>query len=152
MVKTQASTVIAKPTDHVFDFIAVDFFDNYRRWSPEVLSLELLSSGPVQVGTLGRQVRVDHGRRTEATFKVTAFERDRRIDFQGISDPFFISYQFEGMADRTRLTFIFELSRLEFFMRPFEKLIHAAVHEGAERIVRNIKGLIETEDTRSSRP
>ena len=51
----------------------------------------------------------------------------------------------EPEGDQTRLTFVFELTRLDFFMRPFEKLIRVAVQEGAQRTVRNIKGLLELE-------
>ncbi|GAB0148437.1 MULTISPECIES: SRPBCC family protein [Marichromatium] len=147
MVRTQASTHIARPPDQVFAFVALDFFSNYQRWSPEVVSLEALSPGPIRLGSRGRQVRVDHGRRTEATFEVCVFEQDRRIDFQGLSAPIYISYRFEPSADGTRLTFVFELSRLELFMRPFEKLIRAAIQEGGERVVGNIRGLLEQAPT-----
>jgi len=145
MVRAQASTLIAKPANQVFDFIAVDFFRNYQRWSPEVVSLEPESQGPVRVGTTCRQVRIDQGRRTESTFRVSGFEPAKRVDFEGTSNPFRVSYRLDPIADETRLTFTFELSRLEFFMRPFEKLIRIALQEGAERVVRNIKNLIETE-------
>ncbi len=145
MVRTQASTFIARPAEQVFIFIAVDFFQNYKRWSPEVVSLERKSEGPVRVGTIGRQVRVDQGRRTESTFRVSRFETAKRIDFQGTSNPFRVSYQLDTVSDKTRLTFTFELLRLELFMRPFEKLIRVALQEGAERVVHNIKRLIETE-------
>jgi hypothetical protein len=146
MIRTQASTLITSPSDRVFEFIAVDFFKNYRRWSPEVVSLQPISNGPVKVGTTARQVRIDQGRRTEATFRVSAFEAGKRVEFQGTSDPpFWISYRLESLAGKTVLTFEFELSRLEFYMRPFEKLIRIAVQEGAERVVRNIKGLIEAQ-------
>ncbi len=145
MVRAQASTLIARPAEQVFNFIAVDFLKNYKRWSPEVVSLQPRSEGPVRVGTTCRQVRVDQGRRTESTFRVSVFEPARRVDFQGMSKPFRVSYQLEPVTDKTRLTFTFELSRLELFMRPFEKLIRVALQEGAERVVRNIKGLIESE-------
>jgi hypothetical protein len=145
MIKTRASTLVASPTDRVFEFIAVDFLKNYKRWSPEVVSLTPISTGPVRIGTTMRQVRIDQGRRTETTFKVCAFETGKRVDFKGITDPFYISYRLKDVADKTQLTFDFELSRLEFYMRPFEKLIRITVQEGAERVVRNIKGLIEAE-------
>ena len=145
MVRAQARTLIARPAEQVFNFVAVDFLRNYKRWSPEVVSLEPLSQGPVRVGTTCRQVRIDQGRRTESTFRVSRFEPQKRVDFEGTSNPFRVSYQLTPTAEKTRLTFTFELSRLEFFMRPFEKLIRIAMAEGAERVVRNIKGLVETE-------
>ena len=126
MVRAQASTLIARPAEQVFNFIAVDFLKNYRRWSPEVVSLQPQSDGPVRVGMACRQVRIDQGRRTESTFRVSRFEPGKRIEFQGISNPFRVSYQLDPIAEKTRLTFIFELSRLELYMRPFEKLIRIA--------------------------
>ena len=145
MVKAQASTLITRPAEQVFDFIAVDFVKNYQRWSPEVVSLEPRSQGPVRVGTACRQVRVDQGRRTESTFRVSRLEPGKHVEFEGISNPFRVSYQLDPVTDKTRLTFTFELSRLELFMRPFEKLIRIAMAEGSESVVRNIKRLSETE-------
>ena len=145
MVRGKATTLIAEPAEQVFNFIAVDFFKNYQRWSPEVVSLEPKSQGPLRLGTTCRQVRIDQGRRTESTFRVSRFEPQKRVDFEGTSNPFRVSYQLTPTAEKTRLTFTFELSRLEFFMRPFEKLIRIAMAEGAESVVRNIKRLIETE-------
>ncbi len=42
----------------------------------------------------------------------------------------------------TRLTFRFELTEIEVFMRPFQKLIRTAIEDGAENTVENIKNLI----------
>ncbi len=145
MVRARAGTLIARSPEQVFQFIAVDFLKNYRRWSPEVVSLELKSPGPIKVGTICRQVRIDQGRRTQSTFRVSAFEPAKRVDFEGTSDRFLVSYQLRPVAEQTRLTFTFELSRLELYMRPFEKLIRVALQEGSDRVVRNIKHLIETE-------
>ena len=147
MIKTRASALVASPADRVFEFIAIDFFKNYKRWSPEVVSLQPMSTGTVQIGTTARQIRIDQGRRTEATFRVCAFETGKRIESQGVTDPFYISYRLESLAGKTQLTFEFELSRIEFYMRPFEKLIRIAAQDGAERVVRNIKGLIEAENS-----
>lgn len=145
MVKAQASTLIARTPAQVFELIAVDFYKNYQRWSPEVVSLTRISQGPLRLGSIARQVRVDQGRRTEATFRVCAYEPHRRLDFEGVSSPFHVSYRMDESVGGTRLTFSFELRRLELYMRPFEKLIRNAVQDGAERVVRNLKGLIEAE-------
>jgi hypothetical protein len=148
MIRAHASTLITGPADRVFKLLAVDFFRSYKRWSPEVVSVQPLSEGFVRIGTTGRQVRIDHVRRTEATFRVSAFESGKRIDFQGISDPFHISYRLQGLAEQTRLTFDFELSRLPLYMRPFETLIRIVAQDDAERVVRNIKRLVEADGAR----
>ena len=145
MVSARADILIARPPEAAFDFIAVNFARNYRRWSPEVERIELLTPGPVRVGTRARQVRVDQGRRTESTFKVVAFQPPDRVAFAERANQFQITYQLDPASQHTRLTFLFELTHLDLFMRPFEKLIRTTVQDGAERVVRNLKGLIELE-------
>lgn len=149
MVKAQAQILVGLPPGPIFAFIAEDFARNYPRWSPEVQRLELLTPGPLRVGSRVRQVRVDQGRRSDTTFRVMALEPPTRVAFAEVSEQFRIEYRMEGLGDtrggRTRLTFAFELRRLDLYMRPFEKLIRTAVQDGAERVVRNIKGLVERE-------
>ncbi|RUR34822.1 polyketide cyclase [Vreelandella andesensis] len=145
MVKSQSSILIRCSVPDVFGFVVTDFAQNYPRWSPEVQKLTPLSSGPLVVGWTARQVRIDQGRRTEADFKVIELEPDRRVCFKGIKDPFVIHYIFEPQLDCTRLTFSFELARLSFAMRPFEKLIRIAVKDGTDRVVRDLKTLAERE-------
>ncbi len=140
------SIVINQPVDKVFNFIAVDFFENYPRWSPEVQELELLSPPPLQLNSLVRQVRIDNGQRSESTFKITTFKVCEKLVFEGVSNAYRCTYDFTptNQSANTHVTFMFELLKLELFMLPFEKLIHIAVEEGAKRTVRNLKNLIES--------
>ncbi len=154
MVSARASILINRPAPEVFTFIADDFIRNYRRWSPEVQRIELLTSGPLRVGSRARQVRVDQGRRTESTFRVVALDRPNRVCFAETGDRFRIEYSMtpgagKALEEQTRLAFEFQLNRLELYMRPFEKLIRSAVKEGAERVVQNIKRLVESAHTPS---
>jgi hypothetical protein len=145
-VAAKASTVIQKPVEDVFNFIGEEFFHNYPKWSPEVVELKPLSKGPIQVGSLARQVRVDLGHRSESTFTVTELQPNRRIAFSGVSDAYRCAFELESAAspsDATRVAFTFELPRLELYMRPFERLIRAAVQDGARRTLTNLKGLLE---------
>ena len=142
----KASAVVRKPMDEVFQFIGEGFFNNYPKWSPEVVELKPLSQGPVAVGALARQVRVDHGHRSESTFAVTDFQPNRRIAFSGVSNAYRCTYELESAdtpTPATRVAFTFEFPELELFMKPFEKLIRIAVQDGAERTVSNLKGLLE---------
>lgn len=150
MVSARASILIARPAEQVFDFVALDFYKNYPRWSPEVRRLDALTPGPIRVGSLARQVRVDHGRRTESTFRVTALEHAMRVEFLETRDRFRIGYWLDPAGDNTRLTLAFELSRLDLHLRPFVRLIGSLVRDGAERAVRNIKDLVEGETPRAT--
>lgn len=137
--------IINEPVEKVFNFIAVDFFANYPRWSPEVKELELLTNPPIQLNSLVRQVRIDNMQRTESTFKISTYRNCEKLVFEGVSSAYRCSYEFTSTnhATCTQINFTFELLRLELFMLPFEKLIHIAVEEGAKRTVRNLKSLIE---------
>lgn len=141
-----ASIVINKPVDKVFSFIAEDFFENYPRWSPEVQELELLSTPPLQLNSMVRQVRIDQGQRSESVFKITTYKIGQKLVFEGVSNPYRCSYEFASINPpaSTQITFTFELLKLELFMLPFEKLIIIAVQDGAKRTVRNLKNLIES--------
>jgi hypothetical protein len=152
LIRTEASIVIACAPQQTFDFVVLGFARNYPRWSPEVQSIELLTPGPLRIGSRARQIRVDQGRRSDTTFSVVALEPPRRVVFAETSGQFRIAYQIAPAQDRAQITFVFELIRLELYMRPFEKLIRLAVQEGAERVVRNIKLLIEREPLRPSSP
>lgn len=139
-----ASIDINSPVDKVFNFIAVDFFDNYPRWSPEVVDLELLSAPPLQLDSMVRQVRIDQGQRSESTFKITTYDVGRQLVFEGVSNAYRCSYDFATKSpSTTHVAFTFELLKLELFMLPFEKLISIAVQDGAHRTVKNLKKLIE---------
>jgi hypothetical protein len=139
-----ARTVISRKRDDAFNFVARDFFANYPRWCPQVVALEPSEDAPARVGMTARQVTMERGIRSESTFEIVAVERPRLLALEGISEPFSSSYEFERESDGTMLIFTFELREIEFSMRPFVKLIRAALQDGAEQIVENIRALLET--------
>ncbi len=145
MVKAQSRTLIRCPLPDVYGFVVGDFVRNYPRWSPEVQHLRPVTDGPLDLGWTAHQVRIDQGRRTETDFRVIALDPQQHVRFKGIKDPFVIDYRFDPQGENTQLTFSFELARLGFALRPFEKLIRFAVQDGTERVVRNLKALVERE-------
>ncbi|WP_374566946.1 SRPBCC family protein [Nitrosomonas sp.] len=143
----RANTIVSCPAAELFRFLGDGLFDNYPKWSPEVKELEQLTPGPVRLGTEGRQVRVDQGRRSESKFKISTFEPGQRITLVGVSDPFRCTYELQEInpSQSTKLTFSFELLEILAIMRPFEGLVRVAIKDGAERTVQNIKRLAEAE-------
>ncbi len=81
MVKARAEILIQRPLELVYGFVTRDVFANYPRWSSEVRRLDVLTPGPVRVGSRARQVRVDQGRQSESTFQVTTLEEPLQLDF-----------------------------------------------------------------------
>lgn len=146
----RAETVIKSTPGTIFEFIGVDFFSNYPRWSPEVVELEQLSDGEIAVGTTARQVRIDQRHRLESKFQVTKFDVGKCLEFEGVLDPFRCTFDLRAINPgvKTNLTFTFEGMELRPHMRPFEKLIRRVVQDGAGRTTRNIKRLIEFQERR----
>jgi hypothetical protein len=143
------SILVRSSAAAVFKFIGDDLFHNYPKWSPEVQELECLTDGPVKLGTLARQVRVDHGQRSESKFRITIYEPSRRLAFAGVGEPFRCLYELQpkSTGDVSELSFTFELLELKVFLRPFEQLVRSAIQEGAVRTVENIKRLVESADS-----
>jgi hypothetical protein len=131
----RSSVIIRKPAEEVFRFIGENFFENYPKWSPEVKNLKALSDGPVRVGTLARQVRVDFGYRSESDFRVLEFQKYQRFVCAGgghVGDVLRMS-AFRCVYDLkeapfsescTCVAFKFEIPELDFMMRPFEVITH----------------------------
>jgi hypothetical protein len=152
MIRTRTSVVINRPIETVYRFVSEDFFENYRKWSPEVVQLEQTSIGPVRTGTTGRQVRRDRGFRSEAVFRVTECVPLRSIGFVSLTKPHFsVRYSFEAASRATRLTFSFEL-KPELFMRPFQGALNGAIESEGRRVVNNIKSLLEDAPPQGERP
>ena len=148
----KASIIVECSNSELFQYIGDDLFQNYPKWSPEVKELEQITPGPVLLGTVGRQVRVDQGRRSESRFKISDFDMGERLTLAGVSAPFRCSYELQvfDSDNLTKLTFTFELLELLVVMRPVEGLVRAAIKDGAERTVQNIKRLVEVEKSRSA--
>ena len=145
MIRAQSQVVIKRSVEDVFTYVSDGFFQNYPKWSPEVVKLERLSPGSVGLGTAARQVRIDGGRRTISTFQVNEYEELKKISFVSTSRPHFSAhYGVEPMRDSTRLTFTFEL-KPESLIRPFERLVAGAVRAGSYRVVNKLKRLLENE-------
>ena len=106
--------------------------------------MEPLDGNEVFIGAKTKQVREDQGSTTESIFEFTVYDPVAKLMFKGLDQPYSHSYLLERIDQEqsTRLTFRFELSEIEVFMRPFQKLIRASIEDGAENTVENIKNLM----------
>ncbi len=140
----KASTMVDCPIQSAFDYVGYGLFQHYRVWCPQVVELDVISEGPLGVGTMARQVTLDRGIKTESTFRIAEFNPPTILELEGISDPFCSIYALEELgAASIILIFSFEIRELELFMRPFKKLVRAALQEGAQQTVENLKQLLE---------
>ena len=147
-----AEDVISCPQGKAFAFIGFGFFENYRKWCPQVVELESLSPEPIEAGPMARQVTLERGIKSESTFRISAFRPCGLIAIAGVSERFNSTYALEPAdGERTKIAFSLELEELDFAMRPFQKLIRAALQEGAAQTVENLKTLLENPAAREIR-
>ena len=142
LLRSHNSVFINRDVEDVYQFVAVDFFRNYRKWCPEVSELEQITHGAMRVGMTGRQVRYDMGYRSEATFRVTRLIPMRELRFASLTKPEFgVCYRFEPVMSRTRLSFEFQLS-LPLYLLPVQHRVEDAVCKGGCRVVTNLQALL----------
>ena len=78
MVHVEGEIVIDRPAEEVFDFVADE--RNEPRYNPKMRRAELISDGPIGVGTRFEAETVSMGRAVEMVIEFTGFERPRRIE------------------------------------------------------------------------
>ncbi|NJL35993.1 MAG: polyketide cyclase [Leptolyngbyaceae cyanobacterium RM2_2_4] len=143
MIKAESSTVIDRPTEEVFKYIATGFFENYPNWESAIVELEKTSQDPIGIGTTGRQLMNEGGWKAESTFQITDYEPEQKFSITGMSKPYFKnSYTFEPLDGSTKVTYIFEFS-MDGVGRLFEPLIAGSAKKGSKEVVNNLKKLIE---------
>jgi hypothetical protein len=142
----EASVEINKPIQEIFNYVGTKFFDNYPKWAVEVVEFDPLDGQEIFIGAKAKQIRADNGTKVESVFTITEYQPEQNLTLQGVVDPYKQSYLLQNQQSQlTRLIFRFELLELDIFMRPFQKLIRAAIEDGAENTVENIKNLIIAE-------
>lgn len=146
-VAGESSVTINKPVPEVFSYMGTHFFDNYPNWAVEVVEFEPLDGKEVFIGARAKQIRQENNAKVESVFAITDYQPCSKLMFQGVKDPYRHSYLLESTGESksaAHLTFRFELLELDVFMRPFQKLIRAAIEDGTENTLANIKKLIDS--------
>jgi Polyketide cyclase / dehydrase and lipid transport len=77
MVKIEGSTVIARPVEDVFDFVADE--RNEPKYNPRMIRAEKATPGPIGKGTRWLATIESRGRPLDMTMEVTDYTRPTRI-------------------------------------------------------------------------
>ncbi|GAB4273318.1 MAG: hypothetical protein Kow0065_22200 [Methylomicrobium sp.] len=140
----KADIEIESSLTKVFDYVAAKFFDNYPKWALEVIEFEVLENKQVEVGAKAKQVRIEQGQKVESVFEITEYIPGEKLTLESVTGEFREIYAFKigEQPHSTNLTFTFALLHVDFFMRPFEKLIRVAIEEGLQNSLENIRKLL----------
>lgn len=109
-MKLTEQFTVPKPPKEVFNFVAVNYFENHQKFDPEIHGMIKHTEGPVAKGTKGSEVRKFAGKRILLDFEVTDFNPLKFFAFANTSGPFYLerSYSFEPTSNGTKVTFIFD--------------------------------------------
>jgi hypothetical protein len=79
-MKLEASEVIDRPAETVFDFVGVHHVANHPRWDLK-LELEQVTDGPIGVGTVVRRRHTHSGEPIDGVMECVEFDPPRMIGF-----------------------------------------------------------------------
>ena len=77
MAKIQGSTVIARPVEDVFDFVADE--RNEPRYNPHMVRVDKMTPGPIANGTCWSATIESRGRPVDMDIEVTDYARPSRL-------------------------------------------------------------------------
>ena len=108
MIKVEKSTIVHRPSDEVFAFVADQ--TNAARWQSGIVEVTRLTDGPPGVGTRHRFTRTLMGRRMTGENEYVVFEPGRHVAFRTTSGPRLLaSYVVTAIPEGTRLTATMEV-------------------------------------------
>jgi uncharacterized protein YndB with AHSA1/START domain len=142
-----ATVIIDRPADAVFDFLADG--TNNRRWREAVVEIAKVS-GEGQGAVYSQTRRGPGGRPIKGDYRITEFDRPRRLAFQVIAGPGRPkgTFDVEPHGAGTRVTFTLEL-RHAGIMRLMAPVISRQVRREVDSL-NQLKMTIESEDRPSN--
>lgn len=143
MAKVEVRVWIDRPVEEVYAYV-VDV-DRWPEWRQDVVGGELLTEGPVRVGTQARGVAKVLGRRFGIDVEVTALEPGVTFGYRPIKGPLKTDnlYTFESQAGGTMVVLTDELG-LNGIFRVFLPLLPALVRSGYRKNLAALKRHLES--------
>ncbi|BCX05215.1 MAG: hypothetical protein KatS3mg053_3153 [Candidatus Roseilinea sp.] len=144
MLKVGRDIMIARSVEEVFAFVSD--FDNFTRWSTDVVKAELLNGRRVGVGTRARITRRALGQHFDMLFEMVHFEPPARLGFKGemLGIPFRSGLRFDPLDAGARVTQIGEvvIPPLLFLVEPTARQVLATTFEND---LRKLKQVLESD-------
>lgn len=144
----QGDIVINRPIDEVFDFVADE--RNEPKYNPQMTLAEMVSQGPIGVGTKFHVMTTGVGRAADMTIEYTEFDRPRRLGSATHMSNMDINgtLVFEAQGQSTKMKWLWNIEPSGFF-----KLLGPIVSRMGERqelaIWTGLKKVMEAEGAHS---
>ena len=144
MFTRTANLHVACTPEQAFRHIALEFFDNHPRWDPDLVEVTKTSSGPLGVGTTGREVRDFNGRRVISGFRVTRFQPVSAFSIRGVEGAMEenVDYDITSEGSGSGVLLKLELIPRNFAMRLLSPFIWSRVEKNYVRNVARFEELL----------
>jgi len=141
MIRHETSVHLNRPVEKVFAFV-VDSKE-LPKWQSNLIKSELLTEGPLRVGSRFHEVRLVRHKETEIQGEMTAFEPNRRFATKTLSKPeVTVSYSFEPENGGTRLRYEFSMVTTGL-MRLLQPMILGSIKKDTASDFEKLKQLLE---------
>jgi hypothetical protein len=144
----QGDITINRTIDEVFDFVADEC--NEPKYNPKMIRAEMVTQGPIGVGSKFHTVMTGVGRGADMTVELTEFSRPRRLGSRTQIPQMDMSgtLLFEPQGQNTKMKWLWNIEP-----RGFYKLLGPIVRRIGERQERTIwTGLKKVMETQPARP
>ena len=143
MINVEASTVINRPIEAVFSFVAD--LENNPKWETNFVEVKRVSPEPLGVGTIYQCVLRVPGQRVTSRIEITEFKPNQRISFRGdqpASAKPVGSITFEPLGSGTKVT---TLPRPEMrgVLKLLEPMMAGYIKRSNAKHLHNLKTLLE---------
>lgn len=144
-MRVRSSTVINRPLDAVFAYVAD--YRNDPQWRSEVREMRYVPEGDMGLGTRVIETSVLVGRRVVTESVITAFEANRRVDFESISGPFRVRGMraVEPAGEATRVTSQLEWLPTSRVGRLIAPLMERSYQRTLNRYLVRLRTILEVE-------
>ena len=144
MTNVESTIVIDRPVEEVFTYVADP--DNIAQWAGPVVESKKTSSGPVGKGTTSTRVTQFLGRKMEATYEITEYQKNKYYEDFTTSGPVPINGRitFDEADGGTRVTIRGELDGAGFF-KLAEPLLARMAKRQTDTDVQTLKDLLEAQ-------
>ncbi len=136
---------VPKPPKEVFDYIAVNYFENHTKFDPEVHEMIWRTTPPVTKGTKGTERRKFAGKRILLDFEVTKFKPFELFALKNTSGPFYLerSYSFESTSNGTKIIFVFDMRPKNFAVKLVFPLLKGKFRKSVSDNIQHLNELLD---------
>ncbi len=141
MIRHETTVHLNRPVEQVFAFVADG--KELPMWQSNLIKSELLTKGPLRVGSRFHEVRLVRRKETEIQAEMTAFELNRRFATKTLSKPeVTVSYSFEPENGGTRLRYEFVMVTTGL-MRLLQPMILGSIKKDTSSDFEKLKQLLD---------